>query len=260
MGLAVFGSLPKRGFVVGRLVSIRPVPGAWLVSGALSSFPRSAAAGIAQVAIDMATRHPQLAFRNPEKVEQGWRQMREDRAMFMEFFGTDELVFPPAEAVKRLNTYYQHRQEAALARNPKRRPRDVIGVDRDAFEVPAGLADSGTIGIIYDEVDGLSFYNEYGALRDLFADPALAADKRYSEVLRGYLGSKAYGPMPLRRMAAACPMTVDAVYRKVLRKPNFTWSEHGEALLRRRKAWYYEREPRPGFTVIGERLSELAGL
>ena len=24
-----------------------------------------------------------------------------------------------------------------------------------------------------------------------------------------------------------------------------TWSEHGEALLHRRKAWYYQREPIP---------------
>jgi hypothetical protein len=47
------------------------------------------------------------------------------------------------------------------------------------------------------------------------------------------------------------------VFRKVLRKPNFTWAEHGEALMRRRKPWYYEREPRPGISVIGARLSEL---
>jgi hypothetical protein len=46
-------------------------------------------------------------------------------------------------------------------------------------------------------------------------------------------------------------------FRKILRKPNFTWSEHGEALLRRRKPWYYEQEPRPGISVIGARLSEL---
>jgi len=37
------------------------------------------------------------------------------------------------------------------------------------------------------------------------------------------------------------------------------WAEHGEALLRRRKPWYYEREPRPDIAVIGARLSELMG-
>jgi len=185
--------------------------------------------------------------------------MRADRAAFIEFFGGDEMVLSPARARERINAYYRHRQEAALARYPKRRrPRNVPGVDIDAFELPAEIADSGTIGVIYDEIDGLSFYNEYGMLRELFADPALAADKRYSDVLRGYLRSETIGPVPLRRLAAVYPDTVDAVFRKILRQPDFTWAEHGEALLRRRKPWYYEREPRPGFSVIGARLSELA--
>jgi hypothetical protein len=79
-------------------------------------------------------------------------------------------------------------------------------------------------------------------------------------VLRGYLGSDAIGPLPIRRLALARPKTADAVFRKVLRKPGFTWAEHGEALLCRRKPWYYEREPRPGVSVIGARLAELAAI
>jgi hypothetical protein len=130
----------------------------------------------------------------------------------------------------------------------------------DAFELPAELADADTVGVVYDDIDGLNFYNDYGMFRELFADPALAADKRYADVLRGYLGADTIGPLPIRRMAAAHPETVDAVFRKVLRKPGFTWAEHGETLLRRRKPWYYEQEPRPGVSVIGARLSELAAL
>ena len=96
-------------------------------------------------------------------------------------------------------------------------------------------------------------------LRDLFADPALAAGKRHADALRGYLKSETIGPLPFRRLAAAHPDTADAVFRKILRDPQFTWSGDGAALLRRRKAWYYRREPRPGVSVIGARLSELAG-
>ena len=65
-----------------------------------------------------------------------------------------------------------------------------------AFELPPELADADTIGVIYDEIDGLNFYNEYGMLRDLFADPALASDKRYADVLRGYLRAETIGPLP----------------------------------------------------------------
>ncbi|PYC65349.1 hypothetical protein C7C46_32680, partial [Streptomyces tateyamensis] len=54
---------------------------------------------------------------------------------------------------------------------------------------------------------------------------------------------------PIRRLATAHAETTDAVFRKLLRKPGFTWTEHGEALLRRRKPWYYESEPRPGVSV-----------
>ena len=74
-----------------------------------------------------------------------------------------------------------------------------------AFELPPELADADTIGVIYDEIGGLNFYNEYGMLRDLFADPALASDKRYADVLRGYLRAETIGPLPFRRLAAAHP-------------------------------------------------------
>jgi hypothetical protein len=259
MGRSAFRPLPKSGFLLARLVPIRPVPGAWLVLGTMSAYPRSSAAQIAQAAMDAATRRPELVFRNPEKIEQGWKQMRENRAEFVEFFGGDEVVLPPAEAEERINAYYRHHQEAVLARQPaRRRPRNLPGLDVPAFVLPPSLADADTIGIIFDETDGLNFYPDYGMLRDLFGNQALAADKRYADALRGYLQSETIAPLPLRRLAAAHPDTVDAVFRKILRRRDFTWAEHGEALMRRRKAWYYRHEPRPGVSVIGARLLELA--
>lgn len=77
-------------------------------------------------------------------------------------------------------------------------------------------------------------------------------------MLRGYLQSKTIAPLPSQRLAAAHPDTVDAVFRKILRRRDFTWAGHGEALMRRRKAWYYQHEPRPGVSVIGDRLLEPA--
>ena len=82
----------------------------------------------------------------------------------------------------------------ALARRSARgRPRNLPGLDVPAFELPPDLADADTIGIIFDETDGFNFYPDYGMLRDLFGDPALAADKRYADVLRGYLRRRALG-------------------------------------------------------------------
>ncbi|WP_405985514.1 hypothetical protein [Streptomyces sp. NBC_00872] len=259
VGRAAFRGVSKGGFLHTCLVPVHSAEGAWLVSGAMSYYPRSSATEIARAAIELATGRPELVFRNPEKIEQGWQRMREDRAAFIEFCGGDELVLPPAEAEDRLNAYYRHRQEAAVAGEPgPARSRRLPRLDLPFFELPRELADSDTVGVIYDEVDGLNFYADYGMLRDLFADPALAGSRQHQDLLRTYLREESITPLPIRRLAAAHPETTDVVFRKLLRKPGFTWSEHGEALLRRRKPWYYENEPRPGVSVIGDRLSGLA--
>jgi hypothetical protein len=259
VGRSAFRGVSKGGFLHARVVPVHSVDGAWLVSGAMSYYPRSSAADIAQAALQLAVSQPELVFRNPEKIERGWQQMRQDRASFIKYCGSDELILPPAEAEALLKAYYRHQQEAALAESPGRAPnRRLPGTDAPFFELPQELADSNTVGVVYDEVDGLNFYPDYGMLRDLFADPALATSKAHGDTLRAYLRERTIAPLPLRRLAASHPETVDTVFRKVLRKPEFSWSEHGEALLRHRKAWYYEHGPRPGVSVIGTRLSELA--
>ncbi|MBT2402790.1 MULTISPECIES: hypothetical protein [unclassified Streptomyces] len=259
VGRAAFRGVSKGGFLHTCLVPVHSAGGAWLVSGAMSSYPRSSATEIARAALELATSQPELVFRNPEKIEQGWQRMREDRAAFVEFCGGDELVLPPAEAEDLFNAYYRHRQEAAVAAHPGRaRGRRLPGLDLPFFELPRELADSDTIGVIYDQVDGLNFYADYGMLRDLFADPALAGRGQHQDLLRTYLREESIEPLPIRRLATAHPETADVVFRKLLRKPGFTWSEHGEALLRRRKPWYYENKRRPGVSVIGDRLSALA--
>ncbi|SHL67420.1 hypothetical protein [Actinacidiphila paucisporea] len=257
-GRSAFRRVAKGGFLGARLVSLANVPGAWLVSGVMSSYPRTAASEIARAALDLATGRPDLVFRNPEKIEQGWRSMREDRAAFAEFCGSDELILTPEEAEDRINAYYLHRQEIAAGQRPgaARGERRLVP-NRPAFALPPELADSDTVGVVYDQVDGLNFYADYGMLRDLFANPALTGRKRHQDLLRTYLREESITPLPIRRLTAAFPETADAVFRGLLRQPGFTWSEHGNALLRRRKPWYYENEPRPGVSVIGDRLSEL---
>jgi hypothetical protein len=124
----------------------------------MRDYRKSDAAPIAQVALELATRLPELLYRNPEKIGSAWKQMRADRAAFVEFFGCDELVLQPAEAEERINSFYRHRHGAALARRPaRRRPPNIPGVDVPAFQLPPELADANTVGIVYDEIDGLSF-------------------------------------------------------------------------------------------------------
>lgn len=247
---------PPHTFVTGTLLPLAGDDSAWLAAGAETLHPRHDARRVARLAIDMATREPELVFRNPEKVKQGWEHMRRDREEFLAFFGGDELVLPTAEAEGRLNAYYRRRRDAALA--ARGRHRAVSETGETTFVMPEGFFEFRTVGVIYDETDGFVVLPEYGMLRAMFANPALAADREHADVLRAYLREDSIPPLPLRRLAAAFPDTADAVFRRVLGSKNFTWIQNGPGLLRKRKPGHCEREPLPGVALLSDRVLELA--
>lgn len=256
-GSAPGGSGPEQGgFFAATLLPLAEDDSAWLASGDEVRYPRSDARQVARLAIDLATREPELVFRNQDKATQGWAYMRRDRAEFIAFFGGDELVLPAGEAEGRLNAYYKMRRDSALA--ARGRHRAVSDTGETTFVMPDGFFEFDTVGIIYDETDGFVVVPEYGMLRAMFADPALAADPRHANVLRAYLREDAIPPVPLRRMAAAYPDSADAVFRRVLGNRNFTWQKNGAGLLRKRKPGYYAADPTPSVAVLSDRVMALA--
>jgi hypothetical protein len=251
----VFG-LTATGFFAGTLLPLADDDSAWLAAGDEIRYEKQDARQVARLAIDLATREPDLVFRNQEKATQGWAYMRRDREEFVAFFGGDELVLPTLEAEGRLNAYYKVRRDSALA--ARGRHRAVSDTGETTFVMPEAFFEFDTVGIIYDELDGFVVVPEYGMLREMFADPALAADPQHANVLRAYLREDTIPPLPLRRMAAAFPRNVDAVFRRVLGNRNFTWNQNGIGLLKKRKPGYYEAEPTPGVAVLSDRVMALA--
>jgi hypothetical protein len=243
-------------FVSGTLLPLTADDEAWLFDATVIGYPAADARQVARLAIDMATREPELVFRNPDKVKQGWEHMRRDREEFLAFFGADELVLPTLEAEGRLNAYYKRRQDAALA--ARGRHRAVSETGETTFVMPEGFFEFDTVGIIYDETDGFVVVPEYGMLRALFADPSLATDREHADVLRAYLREDSIPPLPLRRVAAAYTPNADVVLRRVLGNRGFSWRQHGEGLLRKRKPGYFEAEPLPSVAVLSDRVMELA--
>ena len=250
------GTTAPGGFFAGTLLPLAEDDSAWLAAGDEIGYPRSDARLVARLAIDLATREPDLVFRNQEKATQGWAYMRRDREEFVTFFGGDELVLPTEQAEGRLNAYYRMRRDSALA--ARGRHRAVSDTGETTFVMPDGFFEFDTVGVIYDEVDGFVVVPEYGMLRAMFEDPALAADPRHANVLRAYLREDSIPPLPLRRMAGAFPGNVDAVFRRVLGNRAFTWAQNGTGLLKKRKPGYYEAEPTPSVAVLSDRVMDLA--
>lgn len=260
MGRGPFARLRKRMFVIGRIVPIHPSTDAWLVSGHFAAFPESAGHRIALSASRELTAHPELLLRNPARLRRAWEIQAEHRAEFIAQAGSDLVVLPPHEAQETLREHYRRLRQKAVARlddKAAKRAEAASPGSEELGRLPEELLDADSVALIYDEVEGLCFYRDFGRLDALFADPTLARDRTNLGQLREYLQDDSVSPLAIRRLVQRHPDGADLVFRGLLRKPSFTWSRDGEKLLRRYKESFYDREPLPSISVVGERLTEL---
>ncbi|MCU1640592.1 MAG: hypothetical protein JWN03_867 [Nocardia sp.] len=258
MGVAPFARLRNGMFVIGRIVPL--LADEWLVTGNFALLPKSAASQVAQSALTTLTAHPELLRRNPDLFRRAWEMQAEDRADFIDLFGADLVVLPVVEVRDKLGEHYRRRQRKALdSLDDKAATRAAAaGPTPDVLaDMPESLREAETVGVIYDEVEGLNFYSDFGRLEALFADPVLVGDRTYLSVLRGYLRDDSVSALPIRRLAERHHNGVDPVFRKLLGKPGFCWERDGEDLLRCRKKEFIDRAPSPSISVLGARLAEL---
>lgn len=248
----------KKGmFLLGRIVPVHPDSDAWLVSGGMYSYPKAAAGTVAQAALFSGVSG--ALRRNPQLRERSWAMQREYRSTFIEVFGADWAILPPAAADEKLHELYRRRTDAAVAKAGAKVRESVESVAQSIVGLPPALLESESVGVIFDEVEGLCFYDEYGLLDELFAAPSLARSRRYADRLRDYLNDGSVAPMAIRRLVERHPGNADQVFQVVLRKPGFRWAEGGEALLRKHKPKFFTADPEPSTAVIGQRLSDLLG-
>jgi len=256
-GPAAMSAFPAKAFLIDRLV---PLGDGWLLSGAQRLVPRGARGEAERFAADLVARAPHLVFRNPERLKDGWRFQREDRQRFVAFFQTDTVVLRGDELAARMRAYmrfslHEWRDDAGETLAA------LAGIEGD--EVPASLemtlpddlTAAETVGVIYDETDGMHFFPDFGLVAEAFARPELAADRRHREAVLDYLKDPDLVPLPLRRLAEADPERADRLLAAVLRQPGFSWARDGEALLRRYKPRAFEEPVLPGVVPMGEAVA-----
>lgn len=255
MGPEVFRQMPRRSFLIARLV---PVGDEWMLSGPTNVL-RPAQQDVAyKLALDMALRTPEAVFRNPEKLARAWEQQRTDRERFIRFFGADLVVVTGDQAEEQLNAYYAFCREEILGSAPKGPSRGRRAGDGPLVELPLDMVESETVGLIYDETDGLGFYAEFGLALEAFTDPNLVRRRRWREQVLSYLHDDSVEPMVLRRLADQDPDKASVVFRRLLKRPRFEWSRDGEELMREAKPGYFARPPRPRVSPVSERLAAFA--
>jgi hypothetical protein len=262
LGRGVFSPIRRGMFAICRIVPVHPSTDAWLVSGHVTAFRKSARREIAQTAAQRVTAHPELLRRNPALLQRAWDSQAEHRREFIDLVGSDLVVLPPYEAQETLREHYRRLRRKAMARlegNAAKRAATTGPSPEECGRLPDELLEADSVALVYDESEGLHYYRDFGRLDALFADPALARDRANLTLLREYLHDESVSPLAIRRLVQRHPESADPVFRALLRKPNFCWSRDGEKLLRREKGPFFDREPTPSISIIGERLTELLG-
>ncbi len=118
------------------------------------------------------------------------------------------------------------------------------------------MVEAETVGLIYDEVDGLNFLAGFGLIQEAFAHPESTSDRRHREAALSYLEDSSISPRLLRRLAEQDPERASRLFQRLLKRPRFSWEQDGEALLRRYKADYFAHPVLPSITPISEGLAQ----
>jgi hypothetical protein len=254
MGPSVFRQMPRRSFLITRLV---PVGEEWMLSGPTRVL-RPAQRDVAyDLAFEMSMRTPEAVWRNPEKLARAWEIQRADRQRFIGFFGADLVVVPGDQVQERLNVFHEFCRDEILRTTPEAARRGGEAA-APVVELPLDLVASETVALIYDEEDGLGFYADFGLVEAAFVDPDLLRRRRYREQVLSYLHDDTVEPMVLRRLADRDPDKASVLFRRLLKRPRFDWARDGEQLLCTAKAAYFARARRPGVSPVSARLADYA--
>lgn len=117
-------------------------------------------------AAELATRSPGLAFRNPEILRRSLALQREQRAHFIDLFGSDLAVGTPPEidaAYRRfLHTWQKNAiSKAELDESEARRPAKPLNP-----ALPEELRSARSVGLIFDAAEGVIMIRDLGHALD----------------------------------------------------------------------------------------------
>lgn len=250
-GPAFFAKLPEQGFLVGRIL---PIQDEFLAVGTFGRFGPENADGVYRGAAQLSMSEPKAVFRNPAKLAGGWEMQRKFRKAVIAEFGSDLVTMPGTELQDRFNLFqrdYLAKVAAAETASPRG---DRTPIEPDLV-LPSGHAAAESVTMIFDEIFGLDIVVGFRDAEQAFEDPALMMRAKYRAVISEFLSDPGITPAALIALAKAHPAGASEVFRRLLKKKDFSWDRDGEALLRRKKPLYYSDPMRPSMVPLSPRLA-----
>ena len=170
-------------------------------------------------------KNPQFAFRdNEERIRRGFELQKEDRELFIEYFGSDEVLTEG----RKLPTLAAEFMDYRLSKLTKPIPE---GYKPPEMHFPKGLLKSKDVGIVFDELSGQHYLVNYGIILNVFQSPDEAKIQRHKRDILTYLEDQTISPHVLKKLFFKSPQNAEAIIRKILDRPEFSLEKDFDSLM-----------------------------
>jgi len=198
-------------------------------------------------------KHPQFAFRdNEERIRRGFELQKKDRELFIEYFGSDEILTEGGKLPALAAEFINYR----LSKIEKPLPE---GYKPPEMSFPEGLLKSKDVGIVFDELSGQHYLVNYGIILNVFQSPDELKIQRYKRDILTYLEDKTISPHVLRRLLFKYPQNAEFVIRKILDRPEFSLEKDFDSLMDEFKPSFRGKRIYPYILPMSPRFVKMMG-
>lgn len=235
------------------LANIVPLADGWTFSGMQQMLDHPDERYAYGIAARLAQASPSSFFRNPAHLEQSLRSQERRHRAFVEMFGRS-WVEGSAPEIERMHCQLM---QADLDRKISVEDAEVRGRAQEVingFELPHGLYQVESVGMLSHPRSGLFFLVHFGTFIEAFELPEADLTQDHLDTVLGYLEEDSISPAVFMTVAEAHSEQATSLFRRLLRRPDFQWKHDGEGLMQRHKADHYPLLP--GELLLSEKLGE----
>jgi hypothetical protein len=204
---------------------IIPVSDKEYIFSGVQEFLNSSEKEILKVVASLQMKHPEFAFRdNEERIRRGFELQKEDRELFIEYFGNDEVLTEGKKLPALAAGFMDYR--LSKAKNPLPE-----GYKPPKMNFPKGLLNSKDVGIVFDELSGQQYLVNYGIILKVFQNPNEAKIQQYKRDILIYLKDQTISPYVLKRLFSKFPHNAEFIIRKILDRPEFNLEKDFDSLM-----------------------------
>lgn len=156
-----------------------------------------------------------------------------------------------AATIKRLIDYHNEKALIEMPVDKRDKYRNVI----PELNIPDELAASASVGVIFDDVEGLNFYSNFKIFMEVFEDSSLLINEEHKDIIIGYLRSDTISTLPFKKMVERYPENAARVFSHICNKQDWDNEKDFNNLMKKYKSSFLKRKPVPSFIPVRESIT-----